>query len=170
MKRRQFLGTVAAPSFSSLIKENTPIDLINQGKVVRKAVVGVASDTREELAVATPAGTATATTHESLVDDDGPHLDKTTDRNLRKQYVTVDYYLTVDHYDESFSRPETGSTVAYRTNRTLFNGLEVGDNISFQTSLLRPRTLISISCLAADRKSLQAQCDVSSIDTSTTER
>ncbi|MGB9951106.1 hypothetical protein ACOZ4F_01700, partial [Haloarcula marismortui] len=79
---------------------------------------------------------------------------------LRETYDSVQFQVTVDHADGTINMFSRTGSVEYRASRTLYNGVTVGDHISFQTSLLNRDTIISLSCLAKEEESLQRRCRV----------
>jgi hypothetical protein len=158
MKRRTVLGS-ALP----LLQGGRWLDqflFVNRGEIVRKRVIGTTGGDSTEIVVIDGDGAAVSSEHEGLLEQSPGDVPAETANSLRERYDSIRFQLTVSHHDDGpviFGR--TGTT-EYRTSRTLYSGTTVEDHISFQTSLLERDTIISLSCLASDKESLQRRCRV----------
>ncbi|EMA27155.1 hypothetical protein [Haloarcula japonica] len=134
--------------------------LVNQGEIVQKRFVGIAGGETTEIAVTDDDGTTVSSEHEGQLGQSPAKISPEVATSLRETYDSIRFHVTVNHHNGSlkvFSR--TGS-VEYRISRALYSGIAVGDHISFQTSLLNSDTIISLSCLADQKESLQRRCRV----------
>ncbi|WP_336338472.1 hypothetical protein [Haloarcula brevis] len=158
MKRRTLLGS-ALPVLG-VGRWLDQLLFANRGEIVRKRLVGTAGGETTDLVVIDGDGTAVASEHEGLLGESPGDVSAATANAVRERYDSVRFHLTVSHHDGGPAVLARTGTTEYRTSRTLYSGTAVGDHISFQTSLLGRDTIISLSCLASDRESLQRRCRV----------
>ncbi|KOX92610.1 hypothetical protein [Haloarcula rubripromontorii] len=134
--------------------------LVNQGEIVQKRFVGIAAGESTEIASIDGDGTTVSSKHEGQLEQSPEEISATVATSLRETYDSLRFHVTVAHDDGSLKMFSRTGLVEYRTSRALYNGITVGDHISFQTSLLNSDTIISLSCLAEEEESLQRRCRV----------
>jgi hypothetical protein len=162
MYRRTFLGALALPVLAE-IRRLLEGPYVNRGEIVTKRITGRRDGHRTELVRADAESRSVAPAVADLFDEgatDPLNVSDATAQRLRDRFEDVELVVAVRHHDRSRSKPDGGRPVEYRTIRALFNGLAIGNHVSFQTSLLRPRTLVSLSCVADDEDALRARCAV----------
>ena len=160
MKRREVLAVGAATPLVTVRKWLRRLFSLNQGEVVEKRLVGIGNGGEEELAVVGSDSTTVAEGYNSLLGDKPGQIGEQTVTSLRTDFRELVYKVAVQPTDDSLLQADDGGPVIYRTSRILFSGMEIGDHATFQTSLLRPRTIISLSCLADSRSALKHRCPV----------
>ncbi|AUG49108.1 hypothetical protein BVU17_16135 [Haloarcula taiwanensis] len=134
--------------------------LVNQGEIVQKRFVGIAEGETTEIASIDNDETTVSSKHEGQLGQSPGEISTAVATSLRETYDSVQFQVTVDHADGTINMFSRTGSVEYRASRTLYNGVTVGDHISFQTSLLNRDTIISLSCLAKEEESLQRRCRV----------
>lgn len=158
MKRRTVLAGVLP-----LLQGGRWLDrllLVNKGAVVQKRFIGIAGEETTEIAVIDSDGTAVSSKHEGLLRESPGDISPEIANSLRETYDSIRFHITVRHHNDSPNMFSRTGTADYRTSRTIYSGAAVGDHISFQTSLLEENTIISLSCLASEKESLQPRCRV----------
>ncbi|KAA9400617.1 hypothetical protein Har1131_18145 [Haloarcula sp. CBA1131] len=160
MKRRTLLAAGVLPPMSVFGKWLNRLLLANRGKVLEKQVTAFEGSETQELVRITDEGSEVADDIEALLGEEAGELSTRQAEKLRAQYDAVRFHVTVAHHTSSHGGPDDGSPVEYKTSRMLYSGMNIGDHISFQTSLIRGNSIISLSCLAKDKKSLQPRCRV----------
>lgn len=158
MKRRTVLT-----SFLPLLQGGRWLDqllLVNQGEIVQKRLFGVTDGEEAEVAVIATDGSTVASNYTDLLGESPGEVSTEVARELREEYDTLRFSVTVSHYDTGGTLLGRTGTTEYETSRILYSGMGVGDHISFQTSLLNRNTIISLSCLSSDKSSLQRRCRV----------
>ena len=158
MKRRTLLG--GAVPLLGVGRWVDQLLFVNRGEIVRKRLIGTAAGEATELVVIDSDGTTVAADHEELLGQSPGGVPAGVANALRERYDSLRFQLTVSHHDDGPAMLGRTGTTEYRTSRALYNGTTVGDHISFQTSLLKRDTIISLSCLASDKASLQRRCRV----------
>ncbi|MFY4813668.1 hypothetical protein ACOJIV_13370 [Haloarcula sp. AONF1] len=134
--------------------------LVNQGEIVQKRFVGIAEGETTEIAVIDDDGTTVSSEHEEQLGQSPAEISPEVATSLRETYDSIRFHVTVNHHTGSLKVFGRTGLVEYRTSRALYSGTAVGDHISFQTSLLNSDTIISLSCLADEKESLQRRCRV----------
>jgi len=158
MKRRTMLGSILP-----LLQGGRWLDrllLVNQGKIVRKRLIGIIEDKTTEIVAIDSDGTAVLSKHEGALGQSPGDVSTETATSLRDTYDSIHFHITVNHHNDTISVFGRTGTTEYRTSRTLYSDTSVGDHLSFQTSLLEQDTIISLSCLASEKESLQRRCQV----------
>lgn len=161
MKRRTVLAAAVLPPLSGLRQWIHPLMRVNQGEIVGKRVVAVDGRRERELVHLDADSQRVMPDHEALFGGSPGEVSTETARRLRDRYADVVFHVTVAHHETSVGRPDDGSPVEYQTSRVLYSETAVGSHVSFQTSLLRPAALISMSCRADNKESLQHRCQIS---------
>lgn len=134
--------------------------LVNQGEVVEKRVIGINEGETTDIVTIDSDGTSVSSKDgEALMQSPG-NVPPETANSLRNTYQSVRFHITVNHHSETINIFGRTRTTAYRASRALYSETSVGDHISFQTSLLEQDTIISLSCLASEKESLQRRCQV----------
>ncbi|MDQ2074228.1 hypothetical protein RBH20_16950 [Haloarcula sp. H-GB4] len=165
MKRRTVLAGVLP--FLQGTRWLDQLLLVNQGEVVQKRFVGIAEGETTEIAVIDDDETTVSSEHEGQLGQSPGEIPPEVATSIRKTYDSIQFHVTVDHHNSSFKLFSRTGTMDYRTSRALYSGTTVGDHISFQTSLLNGDTIISLSCLANEKESLQRRCRVGVEDPTT---
>ncbi|WP_058992109.1 hypothetical protein [Haloarcula sp. CBA1127] len=158
MKRRTVLAGVVP--FLQVGQWLDQLLLVNQGEIVQKRFVGIAKGETTEIAVTGDDGTTVSSEHEGQLGQSPGEISPEVATSLRETYDSIRFHITVNHHSGSLKLFSRTGTVEYRTSRTLYTETAVGDHISFQTSLLNGDTIISLSCLANEKESLQRRCRV----------
>jgi len=143
--------------------------LVNQGEVVGKRLVGITGEGTTEIAVISGTETDVSSEHEDLLGDSPEGVSAEVTSILREIYDDIRFDVTVSHHEGSLNILGRTGTAEYRTSRALYSGLDVGEHISFQTSLLKRDTITSLSCRANEEASLKRRCRVG-IEDPTAER
>lgn len=162
MKRRTVLAGVLP-----LLQGGRWLDrllLVNQGEVLRKRFVGLTEEETTDIVVIDSDETTVSSRHEDLLGQSPGDVSAETASSLRELYDDVRFHMTVSHHEDGPNIFGRTGTTEYRASRTLYSGTAVGDHISFQTSLLEGDTIISLSCLASEKESLQRRCRVGAED------
>ncbi|GCF15074.1 hypothetical protein Harman_30090 [Haloarcula mannanilytica] len=165
MKRRTVLAGVLP-----LLQAGQWLDrlsLVNQGKVVRKRLLGITDEGMTEIAVLDSDGATVSNEHEELLGQAPGEITTEAANSLGEAYDDLRFQTTVSHHGDGLSILGRTGTIEYQTSRALYSGIAVGDHISFQTSLLKADTIISLSCLTSERESLQHRCPVGVEDPTT---
>lgn len=143
--------------------------LVNQGEVVGKRLVGITEEGTTEIAVISGTETDVSSEHEDLLGDSPERVSAEVTNILREIYDDIRFDITVSHHEGSLNILGRTGTTEYRTSRAIYSGLDIGEHISFQTSLLKRDAIISLSCRASDEASLKRRCRVG-IEDPTAER
>jgi hypothetical protein len=158
MKRRTVLAGVLP--FLQGTRWVDQLLLVNQGEIVQKRFVGIAGGETTEIVVIDDDGATVSSKHEGLLGQSPEEISPAVATSLRETYDSIQFHITVNHHNSGLKLFSRTGTVDYRTSRALYSGTAVGDHISFQTSLLDGDTIISLSCLAKEKESLQRRCRV----------
>jgi len=158
MKRRTVLGGILP-----LLQGGRWLDrllLVNQGEIVRKRLIGIIEGDKTEIVAIDNDGTAVLSKHEGALGQSPGDVSPETANSLRDAYDSIRFHITVNHHSDTINIFGRTGTTEYRTSRTLYSETSVGDHLSFQTSLLEQDTIISLSCLASEKESLQHRCQI----------
>jgi len=158
MKRRTVLAGVVP--FLQVGRWLDQLLLVNQGEIVQKRFVGIAEGETTEITVTDDDGTTVSSEHEGQLGQSPAEISPEVATSLRERYDSIRFHVTVNHHNDSPKVFGRTGTIEYQTSRTLYSGIAVGDHISFQTSLLNANSIISLSCLANEKESLQRRCRV----------
>ena len=160
VNRRTVLGMAALGPLTGVRSLIERLFRGNQAAVVEKRLVGVEGSDVIEIARTGADGTEIASRHDGLFEGAPGVVDDATAQQLRSRYDELRFFVGLRHHADSASAPEDDTPVEYETSRALYNGMDVGDHVSFQTSLLNPNTIISLSCLTDSEESLRPRCRV----------
>lgn len=158
MKRRTVLGGILP-----LLQGGSWLDrllLVNQGEIVRKRVIGIIGGETTEIVTIDSDGPSVLSKHEGMLGQSPGDVSAETANSLRNTYDSIRFHITVSHHSDTINILDRTGTTEYRTSRTLYSETSVSDHLSFQTSLLEQDTIISLSCLASEKESLQRRCQV----------
>lgn len=160
MKRRTFLaGTTLLPLLP--VKQwLRQLLLGNNGEVVEKRVLAITDGEKQELVTITSDSESISQDHWEQLSESPGEIDADTVTRLREQYDEIRFTVTVSHHEASLGHSADSEPVEYQTSRVIYTGVDIGDHLAFQTSLLRPNAIISLSCHTDDKASLQQKCRV----------
>lgn len=140
MERRTFLGAVGGLGTLGLAAVGTSTGFASsktlRGAVEAKSITGRGGDGSHD--VLAHEGTLVVD-DEAYREDFSDWRDVTVDEELARKfesdYEDVFYNLHVDHETVNPAWDvQTGETLAYRTDRQLFNSVQVGDTVRFETA------------------------------------
>lgn len=157
MNRRQFLRVGAVGAAASVTGCTKAVLGTNQGRVVEKTVR--ADETR--VLSATLSGVSARDEYPGNAGSDPGNVvvNESVGTRLTESFGTVTYEVTLEQYRSAWPNDaREGERTLYTTHRTLFNGIQAGDSITFQPDPTDTGRISSISCVAADRESLSARC------------